>query len=71
MMKNMQLLCKNTWMYNSPTKFVIVRPDISSGNSMFTSSLKMLKSFQCPVIYDACMNNVGLRCLKCLYKYVS
>ena len=68
---NIQPLSQNTGMFNSPAKFVIVKPDLSYENSWNTSQLKMVKLFSCPIMCSTWMNDAGSRCLWCMYAKAS
>ena len=66
-MENVQSLSGNTGMFKSPAKVGIVKPNITYGNSWYTSPLKEPKLFSYPVMCSACMNVVGSGCLYCIY----
>ena len=44
--------------WDKPTKYALVRPEISCGNCYYSSLLKVVKLFLLPFMHSACMNNV-------------
>ena len=64
MKENIQLLSRNTVTSSSPMKCINVRPDISYGSCLYTSTLTVVDLLSYPFMYNACMKEVSSSCMQ-------